>query len=112
MVHLGRARTGILRQNYRSHASLLSIPNRLFYGDQLQAAADQRALRPPQWAPLRPGQPPLGSSQGAEAEGEPGEGEQTFERSKAGMTVNLEEGCPDCPCLRASWSHHALPLLL
>ena len=55
----GLFRAGILRQNYRSHASLLSIPNRLFYGDQLQAAADQDALRPPQWAPLQPVTPPL-----------------------------------------------------
>ena len=47
---------GMLLQNYRSHASLLSIPNRLFYGDQLQAAADQQMLRPPQWEPLRPAQ--------------------------------------------------------
>ncbi len=48
---------GILRQNYRSHASLLSIPNRLFYGDQLQAAADQQLLRPPQWEPAKPAVP-------------------------------------------------------
>lgn len=47
---------GMLLQNYRSHASLLAIPNRLFYGDQLQAAADQQMLRPPHWETLRPAQ--------------------------------------------------------
>lgn len=66
---------GILRQNYRSHASLLSIPNRLFYGDQLQAAADQQALRPPQWAPLRPVQAQQESSQGAETDEKAAESE-------------------------------------
>ena len=66
---------GILRQNYRSHASLLSIPNRLFYGDQLQAAADQQALRPPQWAPLRPVQPQQDISQRAEMDEKAVEGE-------------------------------------
>ena len=47
---------GMLLQNYRSHASLLAIPNRLFYRDQLQAAADQQMLRPPHWETLRPAQ--------------------------------------------------------
>ncbi len=58
----------MLLRNYRSHASLLSIPNRLFYGDQLQAAADQQMLRPPQWDPLRPAQQdkPLASTEKGE----------------------------------------------
>lgn len=42
----------MLVRNYRSHSSLLQIPNRLFYGDSLLAAADQRALLPPRWDPL------------------------------------------------------------
>ncbi|EIE26144.1 P-loop containing nucleoside triphosphate hydrolase protein [Coccomyxa subellipsoidea C-169] len=44
--------TGMLVRNYRSHSSLLQIPNRLFYGDSLLAAADQRALLPPRWDSL------------------------------------------------------------
>ena len=39
-------------RNYRSHSSLLQIPNRLFYGDTLLAAAEQTALLPPRWDPL------------------------------------------------------------
>ena len=60
---------GILRQNYRSHASLLSIPNRLFYGDQLQAAADQQLLRPPQLEALKPAVPEHGAVNGVIIEG-------------------------------------------
>ena len=43
-----------LVRNYRSHASLLAIPNRLFYADELVAAADQAALLPPRWEHLCP----------------------------------------------------------
>lgn len=38
-------------RNYRSHSTLLQLPNRLFYGSALQAAANQRALLPPRWDP-------------------------------------------------------------
>ncbi len=41
----------MLRLNYRSHASLLALPNRLFYANQLEAAADQHAVRPLPWSP-------------------------------------------------------------
>ena len=85
-----RGHAGILRQNYRSHASLLSIPNRLFYGDQLLAAADQQELRPPQWAPLRPVQPQQESSLTVEAEEqaeeEAKEGESEMQRTHAFKT--------------------------
>lgn len=41
-------------RNYRSHASLLQVPNTLFYEDRLEAAAPQDALlAPPAWGPLR-----------------------------------------------------------
>ena len=43
---------GMLVRNYRSHSSLLQIPNRLFYGDTLLAAAEQTALLPPRWDPF------------------------------------------------------------
>ncbi|BDA50870.1 probable helicase MOV-10 at C-terminar half [Coccomyxa sp. Obi] len=46
--------TGMLVRNYRSHSSLLQIPNRLFYGDALRAAADQQELLPPHWDPRVP----------------------------------------------------------
>lgn len=39
-----------LVRNYRSHASLLHLPNRLFYNDTLVAAADQSIVLPPTWA--------------------------------------------------------------
>lgn len=44
----------MLVRNYRSHSSLLQIPNRLFYGDALRAAADQQELLPPRWDPRVP----------------------------------------------------------
>ena len=72
-IDVVRGHAGILRQNYRSHASLLSIPNRLFYGDQLLAAADQQELRPPQWAPLEPVQQESSLSPLVEEEAEEGE---------------------------------------
>lgn len=51
-----RARAGMLVRNYRSHASLLRVPNQLFYEDRLEAAAPQDALlAPPAWGPLRIG---------------------------------------------------------
>ena len=41
-------------RNYRSHASLLQVPNQLFYEDRLEAAAAQDALlAPPAWGQLR-----------------------------------------------------------
>lgn len=43
-------RAGQLVKNYRSHATLLHLPNALFYNETLQAAADQREVLPPQWA--------------------------------------------------------------
>ena len=43
-------------RNYRSHASLLQVPNQLFYEERLEAAAPQDALlAPPAWGPLRIG---------------------------------------------------------
>ena len=48
------ARAGMLVRNYRSHASLLAVPNQLFYEERLEAAAPQDALlAPPAWGPLR-----------------------------------------------------------
>ena len=41
---------GQLVRNYRSHSTLLRLPNTLFYRETLQAAADQRAVLPPEWA--------------------------------------------------------------
>ena len=43
---------GTLVQNYRSHSSLLHIPNKLFYNQTLVAAADQAQLLPPAWSEL------------------------------------------------------------
>ena len=37
-------------RNYRSHATLLRLPNTLFYNDTLVAAADQTLVLPPAWA--------------------------------------------------------------
>ena len=103
------AHAGILRQNYRSHASLLSIPNRLFYGDQLQAAADQQALQPPQWAPLRHAQPQQETSQGAQAEEEAEEGELLRKRTYVLRTLLREEGSISKRFrLRTSHPHYAL----
>ncbi|KAK9825126.1 hypothetical protein WJX81_000626 [Elliptochloris bilobata] len=46
--------TGMLVRNYRSHASLLQVPNKLFYEQRLEAAAPQDALlAPPAWGQLR-----------------------------------------------------------
>lgn len=39
-------------QNYRSHSTLLAIPNALFYNQTLVAAADQSKLLPPAWLEL------------------------------------------------------------
>ena len=39
-----------LVRNYRSHQSLLQLPNKLFYDNQLKAAADQIETRPPKWS--------------------------------------------------------------
>ena len=72
---------GMLVRNYRSHSSLLQIPNRLFYGDALQAAADQHELLPPRWDPRVPpsaeGGPsnhskPLADGPAAHSDGEAG----------------------------------------
>ena len=41
-----------LVQNYRSHSTLLDIPNNLFYHGSLVASADQAELQPPAWAEL------------------------------------------------------------
>ena len=41
-----------LVQNYRSHSTLLDIPNTLFYNGTLVAAADQSQLLPPSWSEL------------------------------------------------------------
>ena len=41
-----------LVQNYRSHSTLLDIPNNLFYHGSLVAAANQEELRPPAWTEL------------------------------------------------------------
>lgn len=43
---------GSLVRNYRSHNSLLMIPNELFYEQALVAAADQSELLPPSWSEL------------------------------------------------------------
>jgi putative helicase MOV10L1 len=41
--------TSMLLANYRSHASLLNLPSKLFYRGQLVAAADPDSVLPPQW---------------------------------------------------------------
>ena len=41
-----------LVQNYRSHTTLLEIPNTLFYQGTLVASADQSQLLPPRWTEL------------------------------------------------------------
>ncbi len=41
-----------LRRNYRSHASLLDLPSRMFYHSQLQACAESGTQAPP-WEELR-----------------------------------------------------------
>ena len=43
--------SALLVENYRSHATLLDLPSRLFYGDRLIASADQGPLAPPRWVP-------------------------------------------------------------
>ncbi|KAK9799412.1 hypothetical protein WJX73_005424 [Symbiochloris irregularis] len=47
--HLAPCTVQLVR-NYRSHSTLLRLPNALFYNDSLQAAADQRTVLPPEWA--------------------------------------------------------------
>jgi hypothetical protein len=70
----------MLVRNYRSHSTLLQIPNLLFYDNFLIAAAEQAALLPPQWDSLRPsdGADPGDSGPGGAAAepGEPPDGEQ------------------------------------
>jgi superfamily I DNA and/or RNA helicase len=44
----------MLVRNYRSHSTLLQVPNRLFYGESLVAAGKQAQLLPPRWEPLKP----------------------------------------------------------
>ena len=39
-----------LVQNYRSHHTLLELPNKLFYNGQLVAAAKQDLVCPPEWS--------------------------------------------------------------
>jgi len=41
-----------LVQNYRSHTTLLEVPNTLFYQGTLVASADQSQLLPPRWSEL------------------------------------------------------------
>lgn len=44
----------MLVRNYRSHATLLAVPNQLFYDGRLEAAAPQDALlAPAAWGQLR-----------------------------------------------------------
>ena len=49
MICLHRV-AGQLVRNYRSHETLLRLPNSLFYNHTLLAAADQSLLLPPAWA--------------------------------------------------------------
>lgn len=56
--------TSMLLANYRSHASLLNLPSKLFYRGQLVAAADPDSVVPPQWKEI------MGTSADAEEEGE------------------------------------------
>ncbi|KAF8055841.1 MOV10L1 [Scenedesmus sp. PABB004] len=44
-----------LVDNYRSHARLLDLPSRLFYGGSLRACALEAAVAAPPWAELAPG---------------------------------------------------------
>ena len=41
--------TVTLLHNYRSHASLLDLPSKLFYKNELIASADAASVRPPPW---------------------------------------------------------------
>lgn len=53
LISSGRSpATSMLVANYRSHASLLHLPSKLFYRGQLLAAADPRSVLPPKWGEL------------------------------------------------------------
>ncbi len=61
----------MLRRNYRSHASLLDLPSRMFYGASLLPCADALAVRPPPWSRLQEADEEgaiLPESQGIDAE--------------------------------------------
>jgi putative helicase MOV10L1 len=63
----------MLRRNYRSHATLLDLPSRLFYGGGLVAAANQAGVQPPRWVELEvDGAGGGGGGQGDEGEGRRG----------------------------------------
>ena len=53
LISAGRTpATSMLVANYRSHASLLDLPSKLFYRGQLVAAADPSSVLPPNWNEL------------------------------------------------------------
>jgi putative helicase MOV10L1 len=56
--------TSMLLANYRSHASLLNLPSKLFYRGQLLAAADPDSVLAPQWKETQRSQPLPGEEMG------------------------------------------------
>ena len=98
---------GTLVQNYRSHSSLLHIPNKLFYNQTLVAAADQSQLLPPAWSEL---ELPDASLTGGQPSTQPGEENADATASAANeMVEDMVRVAQLCSCRQGlQWAVYCL----
>ena len=116
---------GTLVQNYRSHSSLLHIPNKLFYNQTLVAAADQSQLQPPAWSELESTDTSLAGGQPSTQPREEDAGatasaaDEVVEDMVRAQSKPAQLGCParrqglqwDVHCLRRAQVLHIRPVL-